>query len=658
MEELSTQLKSLLHETFHHPAASPSPATTATTQKAWIARGTDSDGYVQSFAQGQTLSAPAIATHRGSIWCLWSDPANELFYAIGNNSVFKERMPFPGIDGNPEQGIPVMAELLGMLHAIIVRRNGEVAHYIFDDVNRNWTVQPPLNAALGFETSTTPALVSFHNRLFLVFLQNQSLFFSTWTWNTRDDTAVWSVPEELSGISRLGGIPAMFVLQGKLHVLCSSTEGNREILGFAYSTEESLWNSCDDVSEGKSAVGVSATSYGDSAFLAFMENGPDDTSHEIFVSEFKDGVWRPHESVAGQTCSNPPQLTMLNGRINCIFDSVDDGNDLRWYSRSLLDYSLSTWMKDIPDRTLLSNITIPGTHDSCAESNIPFVRTQYLSITKQMEAGLRFLDLRCRVHDDGQIYMYHGGIPIDFPNYLKLDTVMWEVFNFMQRDGPPTETVLISINNDDTSNKEPHAVFYRVLEDYISKTAPYENGEARWITARTTKTLGEARGKCVLLRRFQSNPLIGTDERIGIDLSGWLNNNPDFTLNTPDGVTITLQDKWQYAEIIPLADLIQNKFTFVSTMLEKAAASHAEEWFLNFTSCVGVPTKTGEVAESHWIAVGAHSDVIGKFVPGMNVVVRRDFKWDIRRRYGVIAMDYPELPKDSDLISWLIGTNF
>lgn len=84
-------------------------------------------------------------------------------------------------------------------------------------------------------------------------------------------------------------------------------------------------------------------------------------------------------------------------------------------------------MGEIPDTTLVSDITVPGTHDTCARSNIPFVRTQYLSVTKQMEAGLRFLDLRCRVHPDGQLYCYHGGIPIDFPRYLKFDDVMQEV---------------------------------------------------------------------------------------------------------------------------------------------------------------------------------------------------------------------------------------
>jgi 1-phosphatidylinositol phosphodiesterase len=616
----------------------------------WISRGEENNGYVQEAPNGQTPSVPALATHRGELWCLWSDPTGSLYYATGNNSTFQARIQFP------DQGVPVIAEMLGLLHAIIVRDSGEVAHYIFDDANQNWPEPTLLNTASGFSTTTTPAFVAFHNRLFLVFIQDANLYFSIWTWNPRDDTSVWSLPQEVSGISQVRGIPAMFILNGNLHVLCSANDENREILGFVFDPDNDVWNSCEDISEGKAASGVSATSYGDRAFLAFQENGPDDTSHVIYISEYKDGKWQPQESVAGQTSADPPQLTVLNGRINCIFNANDDKRDLKWYSRSLLSYSLSSWMSDIPDDTLLSNITIPGTHDTCAQSNIPFVRTQYLSISKQLEAGIRFLDLRCRVHSDGQLYMYHGGIPINMPMYLKFDKIMSEIFTFFSKNGKPTETVLISINNDDVSGKVPPEVFYNAVKTHIEQAPRYEDGSERWITARTTVTLGEARGKAVLLRRYHPDPALETNERMGIDLSGWLNNNPDFTLNTPDGVTVTLQDKWQYSDVIPLAELIKSKFGFVSNLLEKAATAPAEHWFLNFMSAVGDPVQKGEIAESHWIAVGAHSDVVGKFVKGMNPTVRRNFQFD-KARYGVIPMDYPELPKDSDLISWLIGTN-
>jgi 1-phosphatidylinositol phosphodiesterase len=214
---------------------------------------------------------------------------------------------------------------------------------------------------------------------------------------------------------------------------------------------------------------------------------------------------------------------------------------------------------------------------------------------------------------------------------------MSEIFTFFSKTGKPSETVLISINNDDVSGKLPPEVFYNAIKTHIDRTPRYEDGSERWITARTTVTLGEARGRAVLLRRFHPDPSLPVDQRLGIDLSGWLNNNPDFTLNTPDGLVATLQDKWQYSDIIPLAELVKSKFEFVSNMLEKAAASPKEHWFLNFMSAVGDPVQKGEIAESHWIAVGAHSDVVGKFVKGMNPTVRSSFPFD-KARYGIIAV--------------------
>lgn len=86
---------------------------------------------------------------------------------------------------------------------------------------------------------------------------------------------------------------------------------------------------------------------------------------------------------------------------------------------------------------------------------------------------------------------------------------------------------------------------------------------------------------------------------MGLDLSGWLNNNPDFTLETESGVTVHLQDKWQYSDIIPLKGLVESKYEFVVHMLEKARDGAREEWFINFMSAVGDPVQKGEVAESH-----------------------------------------------------------
>ncbi len=162
---------------------------------------------------------------------------------------------------------------------------------------------------------------------------------------------------------------------------------------------------------------------------------------------------------------------------------------------------------------------------------------------------------------------------------------------------------------------------------------------------------------------------------------------------TPTKVTVHLQDKWKFGERIALVDLVRTKLGFVTALMERAvdgaedvavpppgggggageeseeaeAARRGGDWFVNFMSAVGVPgTHSAEVAEAKWIAVGAHSHWIGKWVDGMNVEVRRYLqaqfggaeqaarKW----RLGVVNLDYPELPEDNDVVARLIETNF
>lgn len=621
--------------------------------KAWVSHAT---GFVQPTGFGQSKTIPAVAAHRGELWCLWASPTEELFYAkTTHTNDFQARLDFP------DKGVPTLASLNGILHAVIVRDSGETANYLYNDLDNKWLPLATLgdsDSEDGTCDSAAPALVAYHNSLFLVLRRGTTLVWSSFN----EHAGQWA---ELKKIieTPVQGIPALFVLNGKLHVLCLSNDETREILGFEFSVADTAWESCEDISEGKAAYGVSAASYGDRAYLGFQENGPEDVSHAIYISEYYEGSWHPQEQILSETSADPPQIAILNGRIHCIYNSNTESRDLRWLSRPILDYSLSTWMGELPDDVLLSDITIPGTHDSCARSDIPFVRTQYLSIAQQLALGLRFFDLRCRVHNDGKLYLYHGGIPINFPFYLSLNTVMDEIFTFQDSplDGNPTEAVVVSINNDNAEqgNENP-GVFYNAIQAHIDLTPRRPDGTERWISARDTPTLGSARGRVVLLRRFAHNPTLASpDERIGIDLSAWVNNNPFFTLVTPDNVTIHLQDKWQYSDRISLEELVATKYGFVKAHLERAINGKKCHWFLNFCSAVGDPVEKGEVAESKWIAVGAHTELgFGKSVQGMNPTVQGDFDWGSGKlRLGIVALDYPELPRDSDLVARLIDSN-
>ncbi|MBR4240627.1 MAG: hypothetical protein IKR97_00230, partial [Eubacterium sp.] len=74
--------------------------------------------------------------------------------------------------------------------------------------------------------------------------------------------------------------------------------------------------------------------------------------------------------------------------------------------QTLSNVSASDWMSVIRDETKLTEITMPGTHDSCARkfhnedafgvlSGIS--KCQNLTIREQLDAGVRFLDVCCEV---------------------------------------------------------------------------------------------------------------------------------------------------------------------------------------------------------------------------------------------------------------------
>jgi hypothetical protein len=117
------------------------------------------------------------------------------------------------------------------------------------------------------------------------------------------------------------------------------------------------------------------------------------------------------------------------------------------------------WMYAVvPDGTFLSDLTIPGTHDSGAMVDAPSPETgtanaQTMSIPDQLNAGVRFLDIRLNfspahalpttdpLHDDN-LYVYHGLIP----QLISGDTVFAWLSQFLSANRG--EMVFVSIKNE------------------------------------------------------------------------------------------------------------------------------------------------------------------------------------------------------------------
>lgn len=82
---------------------------------------------------------------------------------------------------------------------------------------------------------------------------------------------------------------------------------------------------------------------------------------------------------------------------------------------------LSAWMTNLDDNIYISQLSIPGTHDAATkECSLSQGRCQDLTISEQLEMGIRFFDLRPRSNLD----IYHGEITCN----TTLSAV-WDQFN-------------------------------------------------------------------------------------------------------------------------------------------------------------------------------------------------------------------------------------
>ena len=179
---------------------------------------------------------------------------------------------------------------------------------------------------------------------------------------------------------------------------------------------------------------------------------------------------------------------------------------------------MNNWMNNLSDNALVSDINIPGTHDSCTCCvQFSFIaKCQKWDITRQLNAGIRYLDIR--VEKDGKRLKLVHDIA-DCKNSenkskkLLLDDVISDCKRFLSEH--PSETILLSYKRDDGANQEETFDFF--FKNHL------EN-ESVWYKENRIPTLKEVRGKIVLLNRDnvdKSNEDY-TDFNTGINLSTWV----------------------------------------------------------------------------------------------------------------------------------------
>ena len=309
--------------------------------------------------------------------------------------------------------------------------------------------------------------------------------------------------------------------------------------------------------------------------------------------------------------------------------------------------ALASWMATLPDAVPLAALSVPGTHNSPAcHTALPSVRCQAVGVRAQLDAGVRFLDVRvsCAGAASSDLALVHSAFPVSLTGARWLADLLADVYGFL--DAQPRETVLVSLKREGTG-RGSDADLSRHLH------ARYCVPAGRWHTAPHVPTLGEARGKVVLVRRFGLDDGLRAEQPGwgGIDGSAWPDNCADGTVGSG---LLRVQDFYEVEQ----AGNIDKKIELARAHLERAGEARPEQpgpVFINFLSA------SNFFNASCWperIAARLNPAIIeylcirhgeaGKGPGGLSVGVAAT---------GVVVTDWVGVDGDWDLLRCIVGWN-
>ncbi len=277
------------------------------------------------------------------------------------------------------------------------------------------------------------------------------------------------------------------------------------------------------------------------------------------------------------------------------------------------------WMSKLPDDTDLSDINIPGTHDSGTTYTTAVVSGVVAScqddtIPEQLQKGIRYLDIRC----DNDLNINHGGVGC-YNNFLTINKykitfpkLLDDIENFLEKN--PGETVFLQLKKEGggkgdflkniNSSLGSRDKIFRSKDPYISKVG-----------------LGDVRGKIVVLSKVR-----GVD--VPFHFSGW-DNNCTYCSSELAGSTCIVQDNYK-------AKTRDEKLSVIKSFYKRVWAENLKNKFvINFNSCVGPYCP----------------ELVARLI---NPEFESYAKQNKGKKFGIVLMD---VPTDS-LISTIYNSNF
>ena len=280
-------------------------------------------------------------------------------------------------------------------------------------------------------------------------------------------------------------------------------------------------------------------------------------------------------------------------------------------------------LSQLDDGIYLSEINLAGTHDSCTAfvSMENMARCQCLTVKEQLKLGIRLFDIRLN-RKGNEFYLVHSLADCycdkEKTNKLTFSAVLSDFREFLKDN--PREVLVISIKQD--RGIMSRSFFPAFYNKYI------KGNEDEWYLKNENPTLGQIRGKTVLMRRCKVWRKYMERVNAGLDFSRWKDQAGARKTKTEKTVlcvdSAAVEPRILEAEIQDRYSLDCKKKWFLSAkpFLERCETSK-DEFCLHFISTSY--RKKGET--------------LAETAEEMNGYFR---EYELKKRKGWIFLDFPD----------------
>jgi 1-phosphatidylinositol phosphodiesterase len=304
-------------------------------------------------------------------------------------------------------------------------------------------------------------------------------------------------------------------------------------------------------------------------------------------------------------------------------------------NRFILNETFPNWMSNVNDNVKLSNLSIPGTHDSGTKDvsiNIGGARCQNYTIGQQLEDGIRFLDIRLCDKGD-ELNIYHNKINCN----LSFTSVLNQCKSFLEKNSK--ETIIMLLNSENTDGN--------ITELFLRKYFTNSAYNSLFYKGNKIPFLGEARNHIVPLYRFKIDNLAlnkyGLNkENIGVILNGW---NWEGKSSDMGGDNFFIQDQYDQHDT-------HKKYSLVTKYISQSIKD-SDTFYINYNS-ISYQIANGRTPYMYaWGGLGIDPAMNPSLSEYLNSIPEKC-------KIGTIMLDFynnKEGDKDNSIIAKIINRN-